>query len=660
MATQPTQPPALPKLHRRQAPPPPSRQLRAYAFDPSLNLSMQDWLLNQVVIRVPWEEEDVFGVGPAGEYLEVVDIDPASGLFYPPVNLNDPNLLAQDGLPPDEGNPQFHQQMVYAVAMATISRFERALGRRALWAPGKEGQGDPNGFIRRLRVYPHALREANAYYSPQKKALIFGYFPAQNKDPAHILPGGMVFSCLSHDIVAHETTHALLDGMQRLFIEPSNPDVLAFHEAFADIVALFQHFTYPEVLRSQIARAHGDLANENMLGQLAQQFGLAIGRRGALRDALGSVDEQSGEWKRSVPDPSAYQIQLEPHARGAILVAAVFDAFLAIYKARVADLVRLATGGSGVLPPGDLHPDLINRLADEGAKAAGHVLNICIRALDYLAPVDPTFGDYLRALITADVDMVPDDPHNYRIAFIEGFRRYGIYPRDVRSLSVESLLWSEPDPDLQSALIDTLGTQKMMRGLSPDWVTTSDRKKVYYECLNSRKWLQSFLDQLNLADANHSRALHELWLYAGGEGSRKIAQTEGFPKLEVEFIRPAHRIAPSGDAITDLVISIIQRRNGYRDVQEQARADAGASDQPADFLMYGGCTLLIDLASKRVRYSIGKRIESDRRLNAQRDYLVQRSSTSLHFTYLRDVWSPFFLARQEQVRFEPFALLHGE
>ena len=51
-----------------------------------------------------------------------------------------------------------------------------------------------------------------------------------------------------------ETTHALLDGMHRRFIYPSNPDVLAFHEALADVVALFQHFTLPEIVRHQMAQ----------------------------------------------------------------------------------------------------------------------------------------------------------------------------------------------------------------------------------------------------------------------------------------------------------------------------------------------------------------------------------------------------------------------
>src|SRR6185437_2104457 len=141
-------------------------------------------------------------------------------------------LLAQDGLAPSEGNPQFHQQMVYAVAMRTIRNFEVALGRRALWAErrlvAKDGRFQPapdGGYVQRLRIYPHALREQNAYYSPDRKALLFGYFADDGPS------GGRrtVFTCLSHDVVAHETTHALLDGLHRRYQEATNPDVLAFH-----------------------------------------------------------------------------------------------------------------------------------------------------------------------------------------------------------------------------------------------------------------------------------------------------------------------------------------------------------------------------------------------------------------------------------------------
>jgi hypothetical protein len=58
------------------------------------------------------------------------------------------------------------------------------------------------------------------------------------------------------------------------------------------------------------------------------------------------------------------------------MVAAVFDAFLQIYKRRTADLLRLATGGTGVLPDGAISTDLVNRLAREASKVAGQILNI--------------------------------------------------------------------------------------------------------------------------------------------------------------------------------------------------------------------------------------------------------------------------------------------
>src|SRR6185369_2831290 len=376
---------------------PPMRRLRAFAFDPSLATSSADAAVNEITIPVVFERG--LKPGPVGDYLEVVDVDPASDCAYAPVDLNHPFLLAQDGLPRSEGNPQFHQQMVYAVAMKTIGHFEEALGRPIFWSPlrpwdwrsedearaevlvktdengqplldkkGEPATDDSDQFVRHLRLYPHALREQNAYYSPQKRAILFGYFPAGDADPGAEYPGGVVFTCLAHDIIAHETTHAILDGMHVRFTEPTNPDVFAFHEAFADIVALFQRFSYVELLRDQIARARGRLDAGTLMTRLALQFGQATGRHQALRDALGYVVEQArqkdaGEWrdrgeeramdgsserpvtiadaardlsddetrtlwKRFKADPSLLKDVEEPHARGSFLVAAVFDAYL--------------------------------------------------------------------------------------------------------------------------------------------------------------------------------------------------------------------------------------------------------------------------------------------------------------------------------------------
>ncbi|NIN69808.1 MAG: hypothetical protein GTO63_35030 [Anaerolineae bacterium] len=651
---------------RSKAPRPPFRRLRAFAFDPSLSRRIETADINEVTLKIAWE--DGLKVGPVDEYLEVVDYDPASGLFYPPVDLEDPNLLAQDGLPPSEANPLFHQQMVYAVARTTIRHFEEALGRRALWAPRiykpKRGRLLRDEFVPRLRIYPHALREANAYYSPRKKALLFGYFPASTTTPGENLPGGTVFACLSHDIVAHETTHALLDGLHRRFIEPSNVDVWALHEAFADMVALFQHFTYPEVLRHQISRTRGDLERQNLLAQLAQQFGQAIGRYGALRDALGTTDPKTGKWKPEDPDPQAILRTTEPHARGAILVATVFDAFLTIYKWRIRDLLRIATQGTGELPPGELHPDLVDRLAQEAAKTARHILRMCIRALDYCPPVDVTFGDYLRALITADADMVTDDRWNYRLAVIEAFRDRGIYPRDVRNLSVESLLWDKPsekDQDAYRRLFRQRKYNDRLRRVVRQWGLTADREDIYNECERSAAMLHGWFTEPTAGDA--AKAAH---LVLDPDTKKDFYRgKDDRPTLEVHSVRPARRMKPDGQTIADLVIEVTQRRRGYYERSVQDKADSGEARPPdPDFIFRGGCTLLVSLETGEVRYCVYKRIDSDRRLDSQREFLTSRLRPSLGASYYGDPARTYFKDLVEEAEgrkplsIEPLALLH--
>jgi hypothetical protein len=97
------------------------------------------------------------------------------------------------------------------------SRALNARSRGALWAEhvvrGEDKEFVSADFVQRLRIYPHALREENAYYSRNHMALLFGYFNAQGSDVGTTLPGARVFCAVSHDIITHETTHALLDGL---------------------------------------------------------------------------------------------------------------------------------------------------------------------------------------------------------------------------------------------------------------------------------------------------------------------------------------------------------------------------------------------------------------------------------------------------------------
>lgn len=631
-----------------------------FALDPSLSERFESFEMNEAVIELPWEE--TLKPGPVDDYVEVVDYDPASQLFYRPVDLNDPNLLAQEGIPPSESIPQFHQQMVYAVARNTIRHFEHALGRRALWSPRIYRKAGKTKYVfeKKLRIYPHALREANAYYSGEKKALLFGYFPASTTDPRKNLPGGTVFTCLSHDIIAHETTHALLDGLHPRFIEPTNVDVWAFHEAFADIVALFQHFTYPNVLRKQIAQTRGDLEKQNLLGKLAYQFGQALGHYGALRDALGRIDEETKEWIPEIADPEKIQKVTEPHDRGAILVAATFDAFLTIYKWRIRDLLRIASGGTGILPKGEIHPDLVNRLSKEAAKTSGHILNMCIRATDYCPPIDIDYGDYLRALITADFDLVKDDNYNYRLAVIEAYRESGIYPRDVRNLSEDSLLWHQPTEEEQESFKVIFGDRAKLKRLVPEWGLYTDREEIYQHCKNANRYLHSLLHEEEAREAVNAAKLVL-------DADRKEAfytDKKGVPTLEIHSIRPTRRVGPNGQIVSDLIIEVTQRRKGYFEESDQNEADSGKEfAKPPDFIFRGGCTIIVDIERAFVKYCIYKRITSENRLKRMRRYLngdINPSAFSLYYGYPHREFHKKYLKeeRDAQMFFEPFAFLH--
>jgi hypothetical protein len=503
--------------------------------------------------------------------------------------------------------------MVYAVASLTIRNFERALGRKVLWAPGPPAPGaNPKNdahYVQRLRIYPHGLRGANAYYSPSRKALLFGYYPASGDRPGEHLPGGMVFTCLSHDVVAHETTHALLDGLHRRFTRPSNPDVLAFHEAFADLVALFQHFTFPEILRHQIARTRGELrSHQNLLGELAGEFGRTTGLRGALRSAIGARNPQENDrWEPYQPDAEEYQRTFPPHRRGAILVAAVFDAFLAIYEQRAAGLLRLATSGSGVLGPGAIPPELVDRLAEAARKSASHVLAMCVRALDYCPPVDITFGEFLRAVITADVDLVRDDDLGYRVAFVEAFRRRGIYPRDLRTLSVESLCWRGPRDDEHRASPQLLGALSLLRDFAHQHVHTTDRRGVFELSRGMRRAMHGWLRE------------HFASGTAGPRDAAFLGIDPGLP-FEVHSLRVANRVGPDGDLLRQLVLSVLQERS--------VPILAGDRRGP-QMVVEGGSAILADLQRLQVAYCVRKNVDSDSRLDRQREFAA-RQRGSLH------------------------------
>jgi len=541
---------------RAAYPRPPRRPLRIFATDPMLG----DAAGNRITISVPNEP---LKPGPEGTRLTVVDYDGGSGRYYEPVDLDAPALLMQGGLDPVESDPRFHQQMVYAVASKVLENFDTALGRTFRFKGGA-----------RLRLLPHAFRGANAFYDPDLFAVLFGYFRADEENPGPNLPGQTVFTCLSHDIVAHEMTHALVHRLRPRFLEASNHDVLAFHEGFADLVAIFQHFSFPEILTGAIQETRAHLSSANSLVKLAQQFGYATGSGEALRSALDDTsvaDDPYGERarKRDRLNRQQYETVTEPHERGSILVAAVFDAFFATYQSRIRDLIRIATGGSGVLPEGDLHPDLVGRIAKEASKTAQNVLTMSIRAFDYLPPVDITFGDFLRALVTADTDLVPSDDRGLRASMIEAFRIRCVYPENVISLAQESLLWEDRTGQVPDLPVNLLREQLVLSARAFDRYAPgrdSDDDAVGPWARALRAWAQ--------------------------ENARPLDLVPGLP-VELEGFHTVFRVSPDGQLLVELVARFVQTLRGGKD----------------ELPLRGGTTIVASSEGK-VRYAVSKPLPS--------------------------------------------------
>jgi hypothetical protein len=610
------------------------RPLKAYAFDPSAG----KLLGNEMKIEVPYQDLDP---GPVvkdpwytkapdvkmeriSDAIAIVDYDGANQTYYKPVDLDDPRILIRGGIDPTESDPRFHQQMVYAVVTDTIEHFETALGRRIHWRraerKGTDFIGATANDIRTLNIYPHAFIGRNAFYSPRAHGILFGYFRADEGDVGRNLPGQTVFTCLSHDIVVHETTHAIVDGIRAFFTERTNPDVLAFHEAFADLAALFRHFTHKEVLLDTIQRTGGalyryqlrpdagptpedqaaaekrargddapiitaEIGDRNPLIELAAQFGEATSKQKALRSALGTK-----------PNSDDIKKITEPHLRGSILVAAVFDAFFTIYLKRTADLWKIYRAGGGNANPVDVPEPLAERLADEATRLAEMFFQICARALDYCPPVDITFGDYLRAIITADFDLHPRDETGVRHALMQSFRSRGIVPQGAGSFSEGAIAW----PRAKSM---GLAPVKNLVFGDPNGLTYEEKDAV----------------------GNALRA------YVNDPTNRAKLGFSPSPDPVIPSFHPVFRINPDGSLRTDMVVEIVQSMQVPFDMNNPALGS---------FPLRGGATLIIQKplahepeAAKGeaiIRYVIAKHLhgsEGKLRESRQRRHLEQLGLT---------------------------------
>jgi hypothetical protein len=536
---------------------PVARFLSVIAQDPSVKDMKGNILTSK--IRIPRE---LVQPGPIGYRVQIVDYDATEGAFHGahalPASFEHEPEAWKEGRPKIVTDYRFHAQNVYALVMKTLARFEYALGRRVGWSFSTH----------QLKVAPHGMLDPNAFYTRDAEGLVFGYFPGRD--------GATVYTCLSHDVVVHETTHALVDALRERYLDPSSPDQAAFHEGFADVVALLSVFAQEELVQELLRRGRARIRGfpagvihasdvsasalkKSALFGLAEQMGQEMGavRGNALRNSatlpLDPALRNSGEF-------------LEPHRRGELLVAAVLHAFVTAWAGRIAGLaVRV----------NDTYP--LARVAEEGANVAEVLVTMWIRALDYMPPVHLEFGDALSAALTADLEVRPsDNRYGLRAHTLNAFKAYGFAPASGTTNGI----WDLPPTELDYGNVRF----ESMR---------YDKDEVF-------RFLWENRQKLELRPGAYTQVLSVRPCTRVGEDGFTLRETVA-EYYQVARLTPAELLACRIKLPDGLVDELKERQSASRARRAKALGDEETNGPEAQFdgdelttPLYGGGTLIFD------------------------------------------------------------------
>ncbi|MFP5286433.1 MAG: hypothetical protein ACLGI9_11900, partial [Thermoanaerobaculia bacterium] len=338
-------------------------------------------------------DEDFFLDGPVSRRVAVLDFDPATGAVLPGARFLDPGKrkLGCYDCPGEEGiyGRSFQQVNAFATVLRTMYLYEEpdALGRKLTWAFGAP----------QLLVVPRAGEEPNAFYERESHSLQLFYISRPDK-PA-------VYSCLSRDIIAHETAHAILDGIAPDLYNALTPQSLALHEAIADLTALLMSFRSTKLRQAVLKATNGSIADSTAFATVAPEFGQARDPTGAARYLRSLLNAKTLDREDRSLDENGIPNRVnryEPHSLSEALSGALYTVMVKIHGSLATDY---SASGKALFVGGERFKRMI------------------LRALDYLPPGEASFGDYGRAILAADQAAHPKESQERRWICEEFVRR---------------------------------------------------------------------------------------------------------------------------------------------------------------------------------------------------------------------------------------------
>ncbi len=376
--------------------------------------------------------------GPITEKVAVLDFDPKTGKlrrgarynpgkkrgwYENPAGMNLYEVESKEAEIKELYKPAFMQVSVFATVLRTIDLFEKkdTLGRPLEWAFDAP----------QLLVIPRAGEQANAYYHRDTHSLQFFSFLTQET------PRNKIYTCLSRDIVAHETGHAIVDGVAPDLLDASSPQSLAIHEAMADLVALLMAFSSHNLSAYLLRKGNGSIEGQNPFTTIAEEFGVARGHGDGLRSLHNkkTLDPNGGEH---------YVGRTEPHALSEVLSGALFSVMVKIHDDLKTEYAQRPLYAERKDP-------LFSASGEALRKGAERFKRMTFRSLDYLPPGEISFADLGRAIIAVDKVAYPDNPKMRRWVGSEFMRR-----RMVQTKTSLNTPTNFKHKALEKASIDTL------------------------------------------------------------------------------------------------------------------------------------------------------------------------------------------------------------
>lgn len=352
-------------------------------------------------------DEDFFLDGPVSRRVAVLDFDAETGAVLPGARFVEPGKRKLGGYdcPEEEGiyGRSFQQVNAFATVLRTMYLYEEpdALGRKLTWAFGAP----------QLLVVPRAGEMANAFYERDSHSLqLFSISRGPDKPP--------VCSCLSRDIIAHETGHAILDGIAPDLYNAYTPQSLALHEAIADLTALLMSFRSNKLRQAVLKATNGSIADSSAFATVAPELGQARDPTGAARYLRSLLNDKTLDREDRTLDENGIPNRVnryEPHSLSEALSGALYTVMVKIHASLATDY---SASGKALFVGGERFKRMI------------------LRALDYLPPGEVSFGDYGRAILASDQAAHPRDGQERQWICDELVRR-ALVP-DRKALEVET------------------------------------------------------------------------------------------------------------------------------------------------------------------------------------------------------------------------------